>query len=135
MKTNEIVYPYWENLARYEETKQRNSLTWILVLLIIPLLSLIFLICFLYSNRAVALIPFKAIKRKIDEKSEAKKYKLMEKKQQERLEEEQREHEARMQLEAERAAAAGQPAQQVEQPQMDEQQMNEQQVNDTTGEG
>ena len=102
MKTNEIVYPYWENIARYEETKQRNSLTIILILLIIPILSLIYLIAFLYMNRGVALIPFKALYRKLDEKSEARKYKLMEKKQQERLEEEKREREYRMRLEAER---------------------------------
>ena len=65
----------------------------------IPILSLVFLICFLYSNRRVALIPFKKIKSKLDEKSEARKYKLMEQRQQERLEEEKREHEARMQRE------------------------------------
>ena len=103
MKTNEIVYPYWENIARYEETRQRDSLTLILILLIIPILSLIYLIAFLFMNRGVALIPFKAIARKIEAKSEAKKYKLMEKRQQERLEEEKREHEYRMRLEAERA--------------------------------
>ena len=99
MKTNDIVYPYWENLARYEESKQRSALTVVLILLVIPILSLVFLICFLYSNRRVALIPFKKIKSKIDEKSEARKYKLMEQRQQERLEEEKREHEARMQRE------------------------------------
>ena len=99
MKTNDIVYPYWENLARYEESKQRSALTVVLILLIIPVLSLVYLICFLYSNRRVALIPFKKIKSKLDEKSEARKYKLMEQRQQERLEEEKREHEARMQHE------------------------------------
>ena len=97
MKTNDIVYPYWENLARYEESKQRSALTVVLILLVIPILSLVFLICFLYSNRRVALIPFKKIKSKFDEKSEARKYKLMEQRQQERLEEEKREREARMQ--------------------------------------
>ncbi len=123
MKTNDIVYPYWENIARYEETKQRNSLTIILILLIIPILSLIYLIAFLYMNRGVALIPFKALYRKFDEKSEARKYKLMEKKQQERLEEEQREHEFRMRLEAERAGDVQQGGQAM---QTEGEQQNEQ---------
>ena len=98
MKTNEIVYPYWENIARYEESRQRSGLNLMLILLVVPLLSLIYLIAFLYMNRGVALIPFKALYKKIDAKSEERKYKLMEKRQQERLEEEQREREHHMQV-------------------------------------
>lgn len=42
MKTNAIVYPYWENVARYEETRQTGTLYLCLFLLIIPFISLIY---------------------------------------------------------------------------------------------
>ena len=128
MKTNDIVYPYWENIARYEEARQRSGLNLMLILLVVPLLSLIYLIAFLYMNRGVALIPFKALYRKLEARSEAKKYKLMEQRQQEKLEEEQREREHHMQVmaaDAEAAAAQQAPPVDVQQPQPQQPEMQQ----------
>ncbi len=105
MKTNDIVYPYWENVARYEETYQRKGLNTILILLMLPILSVVYLIIWLYMHRGVVLIPFKAIKNKWEAHSEAKKYKRMEELQQKKKQEE--EEAAQKRKEAEMAAQSG----------------------------
>ena len=42
MRANNIYYPYWENIARHEETHQYKSLCYRAWLLVIPILSLIY---------------------------------------------------------------------------------------------
>lgn len=42
MRTNAIIYPYWENEARFEELRQIKAYRFCLILLVIPVLSLIY---------------------------------------------------------------------------------------------
>ncbi len=44
MRTNAIVYPYWENEARFEEQRQIKKYRFCLILLIVPVLSIIYVV-------------------------------------------------------------------------------------------
>ena len=48
MKTTSIVYPYWENYARFEESKQMGGLRMVIMLLILPALTIIYLLIVLF---------------------------------------------------------------------------------------
>ena len=75
MRTNSIVYPYWENIARYEERKDYRTLWTIAVLLIIPIATLIALIVYIYKNRRIFKAPFTKLKQFISNKMEERKTK------------------------------------------------------------
>ena len=53
MKTTEIAYPYWENVARFEVERASGILKLCIGLLILPALTLIGLLIWLYSKRSV----------------------------------------------------------------------------------
>lgn len=48
MKTTAIVYPYWENFARFEESKMMGGLRLVILLLIPPALTVIYLLIVVY---------------------------------------------------------------------------------------
>jgi len=52
MRTNSIAYPYWENEARVVEDKQVKMLMLRIALLIIPCISLIWLLWHLWKHRS-----------------------------------------------------------------------------------
>ncbi len=79
MKTNDIVYPYWENIARYEEAKGIRTLKVILGLLIIPMITLVCGFIWLFNRRGVAAKPFILLKDKVDTAIEDRKERNYEK--------------------------------------------------------
>ena len=97
MRSNAIVFPYWENVARYEERFQINCVRTCLILLILPLISLIYLFVWLYANRRVALYPFKLVLGKIDAAIEARKVKKYEELEEKKKLEEEKAREENMQ--------------------------------------
>ena len=79
MRTNTIVYPYWENVARTEQVSQYRRLKLCMILLVLPVLSLIVLLVWIYRKRYIFKKPFAFIKNKIDNKIEDRKEKRYEK--------------------------------------------------------
>ncbi len=79
MKTNDIVYPYWENVARYEESREIGTIRSMLVMMIIPLITFVAGIVWLIRRRRIALIPFILLKDKIETVIESRKEKNYEK--------------------------------------------------------
>ena len=77
MRTNSIMYPHWENVARVVEDRQ---MTWLLVklwLLVIPCISLIGLVYYLWKNRSWTMKDVvKGLIAKIRERREAAKEEL-----------------------------------------------------------
>ena len=53
MKTTEIAYPYWENVARFEVERASGIFKFCCVLLVLPILSVIALLIWLYHKRTV----------------------------------------------------------------------------------
>lgn len=51
MRANHIAYPFWENVARVAEERQRDLLLWRMILLIIPCLSLVWWLKSLWKRR------------------------------------------------------------------------------------
>ncbi len=90
MRVNSVEYPYWENVARYIETRMIRNLNICVVLSIIPIFSLIYVLLWLLYRRKAALKPFIFVKNKISDKVEDKKVKRYEEKQQKKREEEAR---------------------------------------------
>ena len=87
MKTNHIVYPFWENLARFEQSREIKTVRLMAVLLIIPILTVLSGLVWLFRRRKVAYKPFIAIKDKISQKMENKKIKRYEELQRKKAEE------------------------------------------------
>ncbi|MBO4862735.1 MAG: ABC transporter permease [Eubacterium sp.] len=79
MKTSDIVYPYWENVARTEQVSQYKRLKVCIALLVLPFLSFIALLIWLYMKRNILKKPFALLKNKIDNKIEEHKEKRYEK--------------------------------------------------------
>lgn len=71
MRTNSISYPYWENVARIVEGRQYRLLVARCLLLIVPILSLIVLVCYYWSHRSWSLRGI--VLGKIEQMVEAKK--------------------------------------------------------------
>ena len=53
MKTTEIAYPFWENVARFEMERAGGIFKLCCILLILPVVSVLFLLGWLYSKRTV----------------------------------------------------------------------------------
>ncbi|MCR5215051.1 MAG: ABC transporter permease [Eubacterium sp.] len=88
MRVNTIQYPYWENVAKYNETQMLRWLNAAMILSIIPLLSLVYLMIWLYKRRRWALKPVRFVTGKISGAIEEKKIKKYEEKEKKKEEEE-----------------------------------------------
>lgn len=53
MHTTEIAYPFWENVARFEVERASRVFKWCIALLVLPVLSVLALLGWLYHKRTV----------------------------------------------------------------------------------